>query len=641
MNIMKTIEEGIFPSDLNNMKPEELEQLCSMLRKKIINTVSETGGHLASNLGIIELTVALHKVFNAPRDKIVWDVGHQTYVHKMLTGRGNRFESLRQKDGLSGFPKRDESEYDTFDSGHSSNSISVALGMAVARDREGLNNSVVAVIGDGAMTGGMAFEALNNAGDMNTDIIIVLNDNAMSISKNRGGLSKHLAKLRTSDRYKKLKTGLKSGLGKIPGVGQGVTKGLSTMRDMVKYLIVPGIMFEEMGLTYMGPVDGHNVAEMVEALEAAKRAGGPVLVHCITQKGRGYSLSENSPEKYHGVGPFNTEIGIESNVDNPKTFSEVFGSKLCAMATRDNRITVVTAAMTDGTGLSRFARQFPEKIYDVGIAEEHAVSFAAGMALCGMRPFVAIYSTFLQRAYDQILMDVCMQNLPVIFAIDRAGIVGEDGETHQGIFDLSYLMHMPNLTILAPSDGAELRRMMDYAMIVDGPVAIRYPKGKASMPEESISVTRVPEQIGPEVRVEGEDLTVLAVGKMTRRCIKAAEALKEKGISVEVIDVRKVKPLDTEVIERSARKTHHIITVEDNVTSGGFGSEVEDLAENFGFAVKIKKIGWPDEFIPHGKQKELEEQYGLDALGLARRFARASGKVKASVTETKPEGEEK
>ena len=466
---MSRIEEGILPANLKEMTNEELEELCSELREIIISTVSTNGGHLASNLGIVELTVALHKVFDAPKDKIVWDVGHQAYVHKLLTGRGSEFISLRQKDGISGFPKRSESVYDTYDSDHSSNSVSAALGMAVARDLDHKDYAVAAVIGDGAMTGGMAFEAINNAGVMDTPLVIILNDNAMSISKNHGGMSQHLARLRASESYKGFKRGLKKGLGKIPVIGTGLYKGLSAIRDFVKYMVVPGVLFEEMGFKYLGPVDGHNLKDLTEVFESAKNMKCPVIVHCITQKGKGYKLSENNPDRYHGIGPFDTSTGIPFSKKEEKTYSEVFGSKLAAMASIDESIVAVSAAMVDGTGLSTFARAFPDRIFDVGIAEEHAVSFAAGMALNGKRPVVAIYSTFLQRAYDQILIDVCMQNLPVVFCVDRAGIVGEDGETHHGIFDLSYMMHMPNMTVLAPSDSFEMRSMMDYALSLDGP----------------------------------------------------------------------------------------------------------------------------------------------------------------------------
>lgn len=617
---MSRIEAGILPEDLKDMSYKELEELCSELRAAIIATVSENGGHLASNLGIVELTVALHKVFKAPDDKIVWDVGHQSYVHKLLTGRGSDFGSLRRKGGISGFPKRSESIYDTYDSGHSSDSISAALGMAVARDLNNENHAVAAVIGDGAMTGGMAFEAMNNAGVMDTPLVIILNDNAMSISKNHGGISQHLSKLRSSDRYKGFKSGLKKGLTKIPIVGKGIYKGLSAIKDSVKYMVVPGILFEEMGFKYLGPVDGHNLRELIDVFESAKNLGEPVIVHCITQKGRGYKLSENNPDRYHGVGPFDAATGMQLREKDEKTYSEIFGRKLAAMASGDERIVAISAAMIDGTGLSGFARTFPDRTFDVGIAEEHAVSFAAGLALSGKRPFVAIYSTFLQRAYDQILIDVCMQNLPVVFCIDRAGIVGEDGATHHGVFDLSYLMHMPNMTVLAPSDAYELRIMMDYAISLNGPVAIRYPKGTAPLLTDEF--TRRDYSMEPRIMREGSDVTVLAVGKMTSVCLKAAEILEKNGISAEVIDVRRVKPIRGNAIIESARKTGKLITVEDNVVTGGFGSAAEEFAEQFGFAVTIKKIGWKDEFIPHGSQAELEHEYGMDSKGIAKRIAR-------------------
>lgn len=617
---MSRIEEGILPEDLKNMSYEELESLCDELRETVVNTVSENGGHLASNLGIVELTVALHRVFKAPEDKIVWDVGHQSYVHKLLTGRGANFNSLRRRNGVSGFPKRSESIYDTYDSGHSSDSISAALGMAVARDLNNDSNAVIAVIGDGAMTGGMAFEAMNNAGVMNTPFIVILNDNAMSISKNHGGVSQHLSKLRYSDRYKSFKSGLKKGLTKIPLLGNGIYNGLAAMKDSVKYMVVPGILFEEMGFKYLGPVDGHNLKELIDVFESAGNFGGPVIVHCITQKGRGYKLSENNPDRYHGVGPFDAETGMQLKEKDEKTYSDIFGRKLAAMASGDQRIIAISAAMIDGTGLSGFARTFPDRIFDVGIAEEHAVSFAAGLALSGKRPFVAIYSTFLQRAYDQILIDVCMQNLPVVFCIDRAGIVGEDGSTHHGVFDLSYLMHMPNMTILAPSDAYELRMMMDYALSLNSPVSIRYPKGVA--PILSDEFTPRDYSMEPRIMREGSDVTVLAVGKMTSVCLRAAEILEKNGISAEIIDVRQIKPIKGDVIIESARKTQKLVTVEDNVVTGGFGSAIEEFAEQFGFGVTIKKIGWKDEFIPHGSQSQLQEEYGMDSKGIAKRIAR-------------------
>lgn len=625
---MKDLNEGIYPSDIKNMSISEMELLCSQIRDRLIKSVSETGGHLASNLGVVELTVAMHYVFNAPDDKIVWDVGHQSYVHKMLTGRAAEFSTLRQLDGLSGFPKRNESIYDTFDTGHSSNSISAALGMVAARDFSGKDYSVAAVIGDGALTGGMAYEALNNAGVMDSSLIVVLNDNAMSISKDHGSMSQHLAKLRTSEKYNSFKHGLKNTLKHIPGIGSAICNGLESMKDAVKYMVVPGVLFEELGFVYLGPADGHNLREMIEVLQIAKATKKPVLVHCMTKKGKGYAPAEQRPDKFHGVSPFDPETGIVKSSGKGDTWSDVFGNKLVELAGKDNRIVAVSAAMIDGTGLAGFAKSFSDRIFDVGIAEEHAVTFAAGLAASGMRPFVAIYSTFLQRAYDQILIDVCMQNLPVVFCLDRAGVVGADGETHHGVFDLSYLRHMPNMTLLAPSDKNEFEHMLEYALTLDGPCAIRYPRGKAverllditELENNSSSVLKRPV---PKVVCEGCDITIAAEGKMTDVCLKAAQMLEnsDNAISCEVIDARIIRPVRSDALgiyKKSAAKTGCILTVEDNAVIGGYGSAVEEIfaAED---GVKVYKAGWPDMFVSQGTQAELEHRYELDAEGIANR----------------------
>lgn len=629
---MRDLNEGIYPSDIKKMNVREMELLCTQIREKLISSVSETGGHLASNLGVVELTVAMHYVFNAPEDKIVWDVGHQSYVHKMLTGRAAQFSTLRQLDGLSGFPKRNESEYDTFDTGHSSNSISAALGMAAARDFNGKDNSVVAVIGDGALTGGMAYEALNNAGVMDSSLIVVLNDNAMSISKDHGSMSQHLGKLRTSDKYNSFKHNLKNALKQIPGVGGAIANGLESVKDAVKYMVVPGVLFEELGFVYLGPVDGHSIQELIEVLQLARSTKKPVLVHCMTTKGKGYRPAEQRPDKFHGISPFDPETGAVRAASNGKTWSAVFGEKLCEMAAKDRRIVAVSAAMVDGTGLAGFAKSYPDRIFDVGIAEEHAVTFAAGLAASGMRPVVAIYSTFMQRAYDQILIDVCMQGLPVVFCLDRAGVVGADGETHHGVFDLSYLRHMPGLTLLAPSDQQELNDMLEYALQLDGPCAIRYPRGKAveninlinnkADVADSDNVSDTTWQPVPRVAREGRDITIAAEGKMTSVCLEAAKILeRDHGISCEVIDARIIRPMSDEtrgVYKMSAAKTGRVLTAEDNVTAGGYGSAIESV-----FAaddkVKVYKAGWPDTFIPQGTQAELERRYELDAKGIADR----------------------
>ena len=505
-----SVEEGFYPSDLKNMSVRELNLLCDGIRAKLIDSVAETGGHLASNLGVVELTVALHKVFDAPRDRIVWDVGHQSYVHKMLTGRGSKMGTLRRFGGLSGFPKRAESVYDTFDTGHSSNSVSAALGMAVARDLNKNNYEVIAVIGDGAMTGGMVYEALNNAGFMKSKMIIVLNDNGMSISQNRGSLSQHLSGLRSSDRYRGAKDRVKSKLSDIPLIGGSLVNGIGAVKDAVKYMLVPGVLFEELGLTYLGPVDGHDMEELIDVFTDAKDLKGPVIVHCVTRKGKGYRPAEKHPNRFHGVGPFDKELGIPLKKSEKPDYSAVFGKKLREMARRDERIVAVSAAMLEGTGLDGFADEFPDRTFDVGIAEEHAVTFASGLATSGKKPFASIYSTFLQRAYDQILIDVCMQKLPVVLCLDRAGVVGADGETHQGVFDLSYMTHMPNMTVLAPSDAFRLREMMEYALQHDGPVSIRYPRGEAA------DLSGYPEKTDPKfVGIAEEHAVTFAAGLAT------------------------------------------------------------------------------------------------------------------------------
>lgn len=623
---MKGIDDGIYPSDLKDMSIDELNQLCAEIREKLINTLSETGGHLASNLGAVELTVAIHRVFDAPRDKIVWDVGHQSYVHKILTGRAGRFSTLRKYGGLSGFPKREESEYDVFDTGHSSNSISAALGMAAARDLDGDDYNVAAVIGDGAMTGGMVYEALNNAGVMDSGLVVILNDNGMSISRNKGSLPQHLNKLRSSEHYLSVKSDVKDSLRKIPVVGDTIVSGIGTVKDAIKYLVVPGVLFEELGFTYLGPVDGHDIGALIEVLTNAVRMKKPVVVHCITEKGKGYKPAEEHPDRFHGVGPFDKETGKLKNPTAPPTYSGVFGRHLMRMAEKDHDIVAISAAMIDGTGLADFARRFPDRIYDVGIAEEHAVTFAAGLAISGKKPFVAIYSTFLQRAYDQVLIDVCMQKLPVVFCLDRAGIVGNDGETHQGIFDLSYLSSMPNLTVLAPADGIQLMLMMEYAVRSGGPVAIRYPKGRAADLRKYDDGERHSRSIfRPHARLlrEGADVTLASCGSMTEICLRASEILRTAGIECDVIDAGIIKPLtdsDRKIYMKSAEKTGIVFTAEDNVTAGGYGDAVETLFAD-DHDVSVYKAGWPDVFIPHGSCDELRHIYGLDAEGIARKVS--------------------
>lgn len=607
-----------FPDDLKEMSERELDLLSYEIRDFLIEKVSKTGGHLASNLGVVELSIALHKVFESPKDKIIWDVGHQSYVHKILTGRASCFDSLRCFEGLSGFPKRAESPHDMFDTGHSSNSISAALGYAAARDLKGEDHSVISVIGDGALTGGMAYEALNNAGSSKSKVIVILNDNEMSISQNIGGMSQHLNKLRASQTYLDLKKQLKKRIKGIPGVGDGLYSGMEHLRDSVKYAIVPGAIFEELGFKYFGPEDGHNIHDLINMLSLAKMMDGPVLIHLITKKGKGYRNAESNPAKFHGVGPFEPTTGnVLSSSDKP-SYSQVFGNKMVQLAQDDPRIVAISASMVDATGLGKFATRFPERIFDTGIAEPHAVTFAAGLAAQGLKPVVAIYSTFLQRAYDQIVIDVCMQNLPVTFAVDRAGCVGQDGETHNGVFDLSYFAHMPNMTVLAPKDGKELAAMLEYALNLNGPCAIRYPRGDA----HECSLERSGKLLDgtSELLCPGKDVMLLAVGKMVSVGEEVCTKLKAKGIDAGLINVRFVKPLDEESILRAAKEVKQIVTLEDNTIEGGFGMQVAALLQKKGIAdAKLQVIGWPDQFIEQGSTEELFQKYGLDAASIAER----------------------
>lgn len=602
------------PADLKNMEYDQLELLSYEIRDFIIEHVSKTGGHLSSNLGAVELSIALHRTFDPPEDKLIWDVGHQTYVHKILTGRADRFPTMRQMGGMSGFPKSSESPYDIFDTGHSSTSISLGLGMAAARDLSGGKYQVVSIIGDGAMTGGLAFEALNNAGNMNTKLIIVLNDNGMSISHNTGGISKHLGKLRSSRKYISMKAQIKKNVSKVPWIGEGVVAGMQHARDSIKYAVIDGVLFEELGIKYFGPIDGHDIREMCEAFQMAKTAEGPVFIHVITKKGKGYSLAEERPNIFHGVGPFDMKTGEMIKKSGQLSYSEVFGNKLTEMAEKDNRIVAVSAAMMEGTGLSGFSGKFPERAFDVGIAEGHAVTFSAGLAKAGLKPFVAIYSTFLQRAYDQIMEDICLQNLPVVLCVDRAGIVGADGETHHGIFDLSYLSHMPNMTVMAPKDGSELESMMELAAGLDGPCAIRYPKGSAA----SIGYDKQLEP-GKACRLrKGSDLDIWAIGAMTSKALEAADILEGRGISAGVVNAAFLCPLDTDMLNDAATEVAFVATVEDNVLPGGFGEKINSILVNSN--VKTVNIGWPSRFIEHGTCEELYSKYGLDSASIAERI---------------------
>lgn len=603
--------------DLKKLTNPELKELAGELRKVIIERVAINGGHLASNLGTVDLTIALHYVFNSPIDKIIWDVGHQSYAHKLLTGRADAFSTIRQYGGISGFPKMSESPHDAFGTGHSSTSISSALGIIEARDQKKEKFKVIAVIGDGAMTAGLAFEGLNHAGHLRKDIIVILNDNEMSISPNVGALSAYLNRIMIGDLYTKLKKETKSILERIPKVGEPVLKIAQKAENTVKGFFVPGMLFEELGFEYVGPIDGHRISLLIETLERFKDFPAPVLIHVITKKGKGYAPAEKSPWIFHGVGPFDIETGNQASSTKP-TYSELFGDCLTELAREDDRIVAITAAMTEGTGLTEFARAFPKRFYDVGIAESHAVTFAAGLASQGLKPVVAIYSTFLQRAYDEIVHDVCLQNLPVVFAIDRAGIVGEDGPTHNGVFDISYLRHIPNMVIMAPKDGEELRKMLKTAILYDGPVAIRYPRGTVPEILKDTEPRKIP--IGEaEILRDGNDILIIALGSAVQPVIYASELLEEAGISACVINMRFAKPIDTGLIGSLAKEIKCVITVEENTLSGGFGSAVlEHLLELNINDLKIKRLGVPDKFIEHGPQNMLRKMLDLDAEGIAR-----------------------
>ncbi|NLD50402.1 MAG: 1-deoxy-D-xylulose-5-phosphate synthase, partial [Clostridiaceae bacterium] len=597
------------PEDLKKLNTDELLQLACEIRKFLVEKVSKTGGHLASNLGVVELTLALHRVFETPKDKIVWDVGHQSYVHKIITGRKEKFNSIRKFGGLSGFPKVNESPHDTFNTGHSSTSISAALGIAKARDIKKEKYSVIAVIGDGALTGGMAFEALNDAGRSLNNLIVVLNDNEMSISKNVGGLSRYLSKIRLEPFYFKVKEDIDIILKKIPAIGKSARKALERVKGSIKYMIMPGIIFEELGFKYLGPIDGHNIEELESVLTKAKSLKGPVFVHVCTQKGKGYTFAEESPHLFHGISPFEIETG-EVIVNNGPGYSDIFGRELIKLAQKEKKLVAITAAMPHGTGLDHFSKKYPERFFDVGIAEQHAVTFAAGLARNGLIPVIALYSSFLQRAYDQVIHDVALQNLHVVFAIDRAGIVGEDGETHQGIYDISFLRHMPNFTILAPCDYSELKKMLDYAVFEhEGPIAIRYPRGRGV--EKLVDMPQVKNGQALLLR-EGSDLTVIAVGNKVDTALKVADMLEKMDLNAEVIYSRFIKPLDEKLILNSAVKTRRVITIEDNAIEGGFGSRVLEMINQKGINVKTRMFGYPDRFIQHGSINELNQVYRLD-----------------------------
>lgn len=615
MGLIEKIEN---PENIKHFSSEELEILASEIRQFIIKNVSKTGGHLAPSLGVVELTLVLHQIFDSPQDKIIWDVGHQCYCHKILTGRKGCFSTLRQYNGLSGFPKSVESEHDCFNTGHSSTSISAALGMAKARDLKGEKHKIIAVIGDGALTGGMAFEALNHGGDLKTDLIVVLNDNEMSISPNVGAMSGYLSRIRTDPRYGKSKEEMEQLFKKIPKVGNRVLKSLERVKDSFKYLLVPGMLFEEMGFTYLGPIDGHSILAMKTVLKSAKNLKGPVLVHVVTSKGKGYQVAEENPDTFHGVGSFEAETGKLIKKAGPSTYTKVFGDTLVNLAENKKELVAITAAMPDGTGLSGFAEEFPQRFFDVGIAEQHAVTFAAGLAKAGFHPVVAIYSTFLQRAYDQVLHDVALQNLPVTFAVDRAGLVGEDGETHHGIFDISYLRHIPHLVMMAPKDENELRGMLAWAVNFPGPSILRYPRGTGIGVDLTKEYPHILKGRG-EVLKEGTDLTIVALGPLAYTALKGAEELKKRGIHAAVINPRFVKPLDQDLLMRYAQKTGRILTIEENVLAGGFGSACLELLNRYCPLANVEIMGLPDRFIEHGAGDLLRHSYGISAAAIVER----------------------
>jgi len=612
--ILETIKG---PRDLDKLSFAQLTKLAQEIRDLLIHTVAKTGGHLAPNLGVVELSIALHRVFDSPNDKIVWDVGHQAYIHKLLTGRYNRFFTLRQLQGLSGFPKRHESEHDAFGTGHSSTSISAALGMAAAYRLANKRAKAVAVIGDGSLTGGQAFEALNHAGHLNTDLTVILNDNEMSIGKNVGAMAEYLTKIRTDPMYSKAKRDIEYLLKRIPAIGEGVAKTVERVKDSLKYIVVPGIIFEELGFTYIGPIDGHNIVSLTEVLQKAKNIRGPVFVHVITSKGKGYAPAESNADKFHSVGSFCIESGELVKKSNTLSYTAVFGDTLVDLANNNPDIVAITAAMTEGTGLKKFAARYPDRFFDVGIAEPHAVTLAGGLAAAGKKPVVAVYSTFLQRAYDQVLHDICLQQLPVIFAVDRAGIIGEDGPTHHGVFDYSFLRNIPGLTIMAPKDENELRHMLYTALQLNKPVVIRYPRGGGL----GVAVTEPFKLIdgSAEMLRSGNKVALVGAGAMVDNCVKAAELLHNQGVEATVLNARFIKPLDEQAFRSLAKDVGIIVTVEDNVLAGGFGSAVLEYinSQNFNW-VKILRLGLPDAFIEQGPRSALLTAYGLDAEGIAR-----------------------
>ena len=604
-------------NDIKKIDKEDYDALAQEIREFLIEKISVTGGHLGSNLGAVELTMALHLALELPEDKIIWDVGHQSYTHKILSGRKEGFDMLRQFHGMSGFPKRKESLFDAFDTGHSSTSISAGLGLVKARDIRGEKNTIVSVIGDGSLTGGMAYEALNNASKLDTNFIIILNDNNMSISENVGGVSKYLNNIRTANSYLDLKQGIYNALSGTRG-GDNIVNRLRKAKSSFKQLVIPGMFFEDMGITYLGPVDGHDITGLIRVIQEAKRVKGPVLIHALTQKGKGYAPAERHPARFHGADPFDIETGIPSHPRTVANYTDIFSTVMCKLGQRDERIVAITAAMPDGTGLKRFRNMYPDRFFDVGIAEEHAVTFAAGLAAGGYKPIVAIYSSFLQRAYDQILHDVCIQNLPVVFAVDRAGLVGADGETHQGIFDLSYLSGIPGIQVLAPKNKWELSDMMKYAVASDGPVAVRYPRGEAY---SGLKDFRAPIECGKSEWIcEGGGIALIAVGSMVKTAAEVKDILDKSGLPCSIINVRFVKPFDTEMLKKAADEHDLLVTMEENVLSGGFGEHVMAYLENAGYSKKFLPIAIPDRYVEHGNVEALKKELGMDAESIVQRI---------------------
>ena len=628
--ILEKIKEA---NDVKQLSLSECEQLAQEIRDFLIRSLSETGGHLASNLGVVELTIALHRFLHFPEDKLVWDVGHQAYTHKILTGRKEQFATLRKTGGLCVFPNRKQSDCDAFDTGHSSTSISAGLGLVQARDLKGENYQVVSVIGDGALTGGMAYEALNNAAELKKNFIIILNDNEMSITRNVGGMSSYLDHIRMAAPYTELKMGVTNALKKIPKVGDGMVDALHKTKSSIKQLVIPGMLFENMGLTYLGPVDGHDMRQLGKVLQEAKRKKGPVLIHVLTEKGRGYEPAMRHPARFHGAAPYEIETGLPKSNGNP-SYTDIFSTVMRKFGDREPDVVAVSAAMVPGTGLKRFGNMFPERLFDVGIAEEHAVTFAAGLALGGLRPVVAIYSSFLQRAVDQILHDVCMQNLPVVFAVDRAGLVGSDGETHHGCFDLSYLSMMPNMTVMAPKNKWELSDMLKFAIRQKSPVAIRYPRGEAYTGLEDY---RAPIEMGKaEILEKGKEIAILAVGNMVRTAVQVTENLRNCGYEPTLVNMRFVKPLDMDLLEILREDHSLIVTMEENVKSGGFGEQVMTYYGSRLHSPAVRIVAIEDKFVPHGSVEDLMHQQQMDSASVTERILRWKEEQQKS-TEQLPE----